>query len=139
MSERRRYSTRTKARAVGIALVEGVTEAERQTDIPKQTIDYWLRQDERFGHLRTRAREEVAEDFWTGIQIGLEEVSKGLRSDAPLKDKAAALGVLYDRFALLSGQATQRTENRDLASEFDDHERKALRDAIDEATRAVPD
>lgn len=137
MSERRRYSARTKARAVGIAVVEGVTEAERQLAIPKQTIDYWLRQDERFGHLRTRAREEVAEDFWTGVQVGLEEVTKGLRTDAPLKDKAAALGVLYDRFALLTGDPTARTENREVEAGLKDHESEALRKAIDEALAKV--
>ena len=132
MAERRRYSAKTKAKAVGIALVEGVTEAERQTGIPKETMHYWLRQPQ-FAHLRTRAREEVAEDFYTGVQIGLEEVSKGLRDpDVPLRDKAQALGIVYDRFALLTGAPTSRNENRDLSDRLDDHEKDALADAIDE-------
>lgn len=139
MSERRRYSARTKAKAVGIAVVDGVTDAERQTGIPKQTIDYWLRQDDRFGQLRTRAREEVAEDFWVGIQIGLDEVTKGLRdAGTPLRDKAAALHELGDRFALLTGAATSRTERRDLTDNLDDGEKEALADAIDEWLKRKP-
>ncbi len=131
MAERRRYTAKQKAQAVGIAVVEGVTEAERQLAIPKQTIDYWLRKPE-FGPLRTTAREVVVEDFWVGVQVGLEEVAKGLRSDAPLKDKAAALGVLYDRFALLTGHPTSRSEHRDITASMKDHEREALADAIDD-------
>ena len=126
---RRRYDADTKATAVGIATVEGVTEAERQTGIPKTTIHYWLDQPE-FVHLRTTARDQLAERFWVGIQVGLEEVAKGLRGDAPLKDKAAALGVLYDRHALLTGGATGRTESRDITGTLTDAEVvHAIRDA----------
>src|SRR5690348_17331621 len=119
MAERRRYTAKQRAQAVGIATVDGVTAAERQTGIPKTTIDYWLDKPE-FVHLRTTARDQLAERSWVGIQIGLEEVSKGLRSDAPLKDKAAALGTLYDRHALLTGGATGRTESRDLTGTLAD-------------------
>jgi|SRR5262245_8494242 len=121
MSTRRRYTARQKAEAAGIALVEGVTEAERQTGIPKQTIDYWTQLPE-FGHLRTTAREAVADRFWAGIQIGLAEVVKGLKGDAPLKEKAQALGIMYDRHALLTGGATGRTEQRDITGTLSDAE-----------------
>ena len=136
MAPHRRYSAKQKAEAVGIAVVEGVTETERRTGIPKETVHYWLRKPE-FEHLRTRAREEVAEDFWTGVQVGLEEVTRGLRSDAPLRDKAQALGVVYDRFALLTGQATSRTESKALTEGLDDHERAQLRSLIDGALEAA--
>ena len=119
MAERRRYSAKTRAKAAGIAIVEGVTEAERQTGIPKQTIDYWLNKPE-FGHLRTTARDVVADQFWVGIQVGLEEVIKGLKGDASVKDKAMALGTIYDRHALLTGMATSRSESRDLTGTMPD-------------------
>jgi len=128
--ERKYRSTTEKARAVGIALVSGVTEAERQTGIPKESIRNWS-QHPSMAHLGTRAREEVASEFWTGIQVGLEEVVKGLRSpEAPLRDKATALGVLYDRFALMSGEATSRTESRSLTDDLTDDEKLRLRDWI---------
>lgn len=133
MKQRRRYTAAQKAVAVGIAAVEGVTEAERRTGIPKESVHYWLR-DERFASLRTRARAEVAEDFWAGVQIGLEEVSKGLQDPrVPLRDKAQALDVLFRSQGLMTGQATERIESKDITADLSDHEREALRKAIDDA------
>lgn len=114
----RRYTPKQKAEAVGIATMMGVTEAGRETGIPKQTIDYW-RSDPRFGHLRTRAREEVVADLWIGVQIGAEALIRGMESDAPLRDKAQAWAALTDRYALLAGEATTRSEHRDIADEPD--------------------
>ena len=119
MAERRRYSAKTRAKAAGIAVVEGVTEAERQTGIPKETIQYWVTKPE-FAHLRTTARDQVADEFWVGIQIGLEQVIAGFTGDASLKDKAMALGTIYDRHALLTGMATSRSESRDLTGTMPD-------------------
>lgn len=129
---RRHYTVKDKARAVGIALVEGQREAERQTGIPQKTIDYWM-DDPAFAQLRSRTREEVALEFWTVIQLAVKHVKAGLEGDEPLRDKAQALGVLYDRYALLSGQATSRTEHRDLTADLDDHEKATLRDLIEGA------
>lgn len=125
MAERRRYSARTKAKAVGIAVVDGVTAAERVTGIPKTTIDYWLDKPE-FVQLRTTAREKVVEQLWVGIQVGVEELTAGIRGDAPLNHKAAAFDSLAERYALLNGEATARTENRELLSSFNDGEQEAL-------------
>ena len=113
MAERRKYTARTRAKAVGIAVVEGVTAAERATGIPKQTIDYWMDKPE-FGHLRTTAREVVAQQMWIGIQVGVQQLVEGLKGDAPLHHKASAFQALADRFALLTGDATSRTESREL-------------------------
>jgi hypothetical protein len=124
MAERRRYTARQRAKAAGIGAVEGVTEAERQTGIPKETIQYWLTKPE-FAQLRTTARETVVDQFWVGIQVGLEQVVAGFKGDAPLKDKASALGTLYDRHALLTGGATGRTESRDLTGTISDSELSA--------------
>lgn len=119
MATRRRYTARERAKAVGIAAVEGVTEAERQTGTPKETIQYWTTKPE-FAHLRTTAREAVVESFWIGIQVGLEQVTAGLKGDAPLNHKAEALRTLTEKYQLLSGGATERTETHDW--KLDDHE-----------------
>jgi hypothetical protein len=133
VATRRRYTAKQKAEAVGIAVVEGVTEAERQTGIPKQTIDYWQSKPE-FGQLRTTARDIVADQFWVGIQIGLREVIKGIESaDVPLKDKHQALATIYDRHALLTGGATGRWESREL----NDLPDSTYVEAINEAKRLV--
>lgn len=135
MAERRKYSAKQRAEAVGIAAVEGVTRAEESTGIPKETIHYWLQKPE-FARLRTTAREEVEAAFWIGIQVGLEEVTTGLRGDAPLKDKAAALQVLYDRHALMTGQATSRTESRSITEDLPADDKRRIREWIDSLTAA---
>lgn len=113
MPSPRKYTGRTRAKAVGIAMVDGVTAAERVTGIPKETIQYWTKKPE-FAHLRTTARETVAEEMWIGIQVGVRELVAGLAGDAPLHHKAAAFQALYDRFALMTGGATGRMETREL-------------------------
>jgi hypothetical protein len=133
MVTHRRYTAKQRAVAVGIATVEGVTEAERQTGIPKTTIQYWADKPE-FVHLRTTARDKVADEFWIGIQVGLKAVVAGFDGDASIKDKAAALGTIYDRHALLTGMATSRSESRDLTGTMPDADLIAAVAEADEIT-----
>lgn len=116
---RRRYTRAEKAEVVAIAAFEGQTEASRVTGIPLTTINAWWKHPD-FVELRTRKRQEVEEYFWAGIQVGLRAVIEGFGGEAKLGEKAVALGVLYDKYALLSGKATARTETHDW--KFDDHE-----------------
>ena len=117
---RRSYTPEQKAKAVGLAVVHGVTETERRTGIPKETVQYWTQRPE-FAQLRTTAREVVADQFWAAIQLGLRAVVDGLDNpDVPLRDKQQALATLYDRHALMTGAATSRTESRDLSGTFSD-------------------
>lgn len=132
MAQRRRYTAKQRAEAAGIAVVEGVTAAERVTGIPKTTIQYWTEKPE-FAQLRTTAREAVIEELWVGLQIGVRELSAGLAGDAPLHHKAQAFVALAERYALLSGDATSRTESRELHDLPD----SAYIDAIHEAVRLV--
>lgn len=113
MATPRKYTQRTRAKAVGIAIVDGVTAAERVTGIPKTTIQDWTKRPE-YVHLRTTARETVIESLWVGIQVGIEEVTAGLRGEGNVHHKAMALQTLAERYALLTGDATSRTESRDL-------------------------
>lgn len=136
MAERRRYSAKTRAKAAGIAVVEGVTEAERRTGIPKETIHYWLNKPE-FAHLRTTARETVVEQFWVGVQVGVEQVIEGLKGDAPLNHKAEATRMLADRFALLNGEATTRTES--ITNGLDPEFKRELRERIARSAREESD
>lgn len=119
MPRPRKYDSKTRAKAVGIALVDGVTAAEKVTGIPKTTIQDWKNRPE-YVQLRTTAREVVVEGLWVGIQIGVRELTDGLTGDAPLNHKAAAFEALANRFALLNGEATERTESHDW--KFNDHE-----------------
>ena len=126
---RRRYTRADKAAVVAMATIEGQTEAARVTGIPLTTINAWYHHPD-FVELRTRKQGEVEEMFWTGIQIGLRAVIEGFGGDAKLGEKSVALGVLFDKYALLTGKATSRTEQVSITDGFDDHEKHALRDAI---------
>lgn len=115
----RRYTKLEKAEAVAVATLTSAEAAGEQLGIPRTTINYWLDQPE-FVALRQKTRDEVGERLWSAIQVGIDEVAKGLRSDAPLRDKATAVGILYDKHALLTGGATGRTESRDLTGTLSD-------------------
>jgi hypothetical protein len=84
----------------------------------------------------------VAEQMWVGVQIGIAETVKGLRDpDARLRDKSDATSMLVEKYLLLTGQATNRTETKDITSRFSDHEMDMLADAIDDEIKrrdAVP-
>lgn len=117
--ERRRYTKAQKAEAVAAATLTSAKAAAESTGIPRTTLTYWLDQPE-FVSLRQKTRDDVADRMWVVIQIGVEEVVKGLIGDAPLRDKAVALGVIYDKHALLTGGATARSENRDITGSLAD-------------------
>jgi hypothetical protein len=131
MTERpRRYQKRTtaeKAKAVGIAVLEGVTEAERQTGVTESSIRYWLDSPE-FAHFRVRAREEIIGDVRAAFLKALQRTVELVSSSTDLRDVSDTADKLGNRLALLSGDATARTEHRDLD---DADDREALDAAAD--------
>jgi hypothetical protein len=132
MTTRRRYTKTEKARVVADALNSSTEAAAERAGIPRTTVAYWLDQPE-FVALRHETRENVAEQFWAAIQVGLKEVANGLRDpDTALRDKSVALGILYDKHALLTGGATNRSESRDITGSISDAELVA---AVREAER----
>lgn len=137
MAPRRRYTAKDKAEAVGIAVVRGQTQASEATGIPLSTIHTWFA-DPRFEELRNVKREELGAYFLIGIQVALKAVIAGIE-DGKLSEKAIALGVLYDKHALLTGQATSRSESRTLTEDMDDNDRKKLRLVLDEALATADD
>lgn len=92
--------------------------ASEKLGIPRRTLGYWMHRPE-YAELRLKTRDGVADMFWTAIQIGVDQVAQGLLGDAPLRDKATALGILYDKHALLSGEVTSRSEHIDITADPD--------------------
>lgn len=127
MAERRRYTKAERAKVVAIAEMKGQTVAAEETGIPLTTINQWYHRPE-YVEMRTKTREDVAEQFWTGIQIALKAVVDGI-GDGKLSEKAIALGVLYDKYALMTGGATGRTESRELNDLPDSAYVEAIREA----------
>ena len=124
--QHRRYTRKQKLAAVLAAEVGGVTQAAEATGIPKQTIDYWL-DDPYFGPFRTKAREDMAEEVKAVAHLAWQRVAEALRSGAlEPRDALFAADKATTIYQLVTGQATERTEHRDLIADFDDHERDQL-------------
>lgn len=136
MPEHRRYSKRTKLAAVLAAEMGGVVQAERQTGIPESTIRYWAAKPE-FAEIRAKTREDLADEIkivahlaWKAVGAALEAGTMEPRDALFAAEKATSLRLL------MSGDATERTETRDITDVFDDHEKSVLGDAIrDELAR----
>jgi hypothetical protein len=121
---------------VGLATSTSTRGAAEVMGIPHTTIRYWL-DDPEFAHLRTETRDRVAEELWAAVQMGIKEVAKALRDpDAGLRDKAVAFGILYDKHALLTGGATNRSESRDITGTLSDAELIAALAEADRLTSA---
>ena len=135
-AQRRRYTKTEKAAAVGRALNSSTEAAAKALGIPRTTLIYWL-DDPEFDALRHETRDAVAESMWAAIQVGIKEVANGLTDpNTALRDKSVALGILYDKHALLTGGATARAENRDITGSITDADLiSAIREA-EHLTRA---
>lgn len=133
MSEpRRRYTKRQKATAIMAAEMTTVAAAAKQTKVPDSTLRQWVN-DPRYAKLRAKTREELAEEMRVlaglAVKALVEKVSRG---EVEPRDLVIMLGVAIDKGQLLSGQATSRTEHRDLLSGLPDDESERLASAIDE-------
>lgn len=130
MTERRRYARGTKAGAVGLSVVEGTSAAARKTGIPRKTIAYWRDQPE-FAELRQQKMEDVAADVWATFQEGVRRVKELIPESDDLAKVATATAIIYDKFALMAGHATTRTETADVTAKLNDHETNALEDFVE--------
>lgn len=135
VAKRRKYTRRQKLSAVMAAEMVGVTQAAEQSGIPHQTISYWLERPE-FGEYRRKAREELAEEVEVVAHLAWQRVAEALRGGRlEPRDALFAADKATTLYQLVSGQATSRTEHRELLADFDDHERDAVADWLRELAR----
>jgi transposase-like protein len=127
--QHRRYPKATKAALVLLADQSSISAAAEAGGVPRKTLEYWLDRPE-FAELRLRAREQMAEDVLTTAKIGWARLAERL-PDMDDGDLIDAVELATTKGLLLSGEATSRTEHRDLTADLPDHERQALADVID--------
>ena len=127
---RRRYTKTQKAEAVAAAVVEGQTAAAERRGIPLTTLNQWFNSPE-YVELRSKTNQDVADQFWAVIQLGLQRVQELIPVAEDLAKVSTAVGILYDKHALLTGSATSRSEHRDLPDPDD-----AGLDALEQALLA---
>lgn len=130
MSRGKPTDKRVRAKAVSLALVTGAAEASRQTGIPERSIRVWMDNPE-FAELRTKTREELSEGFKALAHLSmtrlLEQVRAGLVEP---RDLTILLGVATDKHLLLTGEATTRTESKDITHDLDDHEAEVFGEVV---------
>lgn len=133
---RRRYTKKEKLAAVLAAELSGVTEAAKQTGIPKTTLHYWTEQPE-FVQFRTRTREDLADEVRVVAHLAWKRIAQSLISgEMEPRDAIFAAEKSSSLMQLLTGEATSRTETRNLADDLDDHETEVLGELIrDELAR----
>lgn len=119
MATHRRYTRKEKAAAVAQATLTSTEAASDTTGIPESTIRYWLDKPE-FAELRAKTRDQVADEFWSTIQLGVHRLAELIPRTDDLQKVSVAVGVLYDKHALLTGSATSRTEARDITGSLSD-------------------
>lgn len=123
---RTRRTPQLKAEAVGLAEVVGVAAAAEQMGIPESSLRRWRERPE-MAELRAETKAEVAADVWAGFQKGVQRISVLMETTEDLSKVAIATGILFDKFALMTGEATSRTETRSVTDALDDDERERLR------------
>ena len=118
-----------RAHATGLALLDGASEASRQTGIPESTIHQWMKSPE-FAELRERTKAQVADEWWAGVQHGFRRVIEAFDQEADVQKKATAAAILFDKVAMLRGEATARSETRSLTDGLSDDEKRRVREWV---------
>ena len=136
MSERRKYTRKQKLATIMAAEMVGVTEAAKVAGIPHANVSYWLH-DPKYDEFRRKAREDLVEEVRVAAHLLWKRVVETADQMEP-RDALFGAEKASTILQLLSGQATARTESRELPS-FEDHETTALAELAAEVLRERAD
>ena len=125
-----RRTARQRAEAVGLSEIIGTKPAARRMHIPESTLRRW-REAPEMVLLRAEKREDVAADVWAGFQKGVHRIVALMDTTEDMSKVAVATGILYDKFALMTGGPTSRSETRSVTDDLGDDEKQRLRNWID--------
>ncbi len=126
---------REKLAAVMAAEMVGVVQASRTTGIPESSIRVWREKPE-YAEIRAKTREDLAADVKLAAHLTWRRVIE-LAPMMEARDAIFASEKAATILQLLSGEATSRTETRDLTDTLNDHEREQLRKVLDEVLAEV--
>lgn len=116
----RRYTKREKVTAVIAAELTNNTAVERATGIPNQTVGRW-RDDPAMREYVEKTRDELAIEMRSLAALAVDTIQKDVRAGKfEPRDLVTLMGVATEKSLLLSGDATSRTESRDLTGTISD-------------------
>lgn len=132
MAPQRRYAKREKLAAVLAAEMGGLTQASDSLGIPKSTLAYWMDQPA-FADIRTKTREDLADEVKVVAHLAWRRIAEALRDGTmEPRDALFAAEKATSLRLLMSGEATGRTETRDLTGTLSDDDISAAIRAADE-------
>lgn len=118
--------TADRTRALGIAVVDGAAAASQRTGIPENTIRTWMDTPE-FVELRERTKEQVTGEWWAQVQKAFRRSIELLdKTDDPVK-AATAGAIIFDKMSLSRGEATARTEAKNITDDLPVNVKRELR------------
>lgn len=117
---RPRHSTREKITAVIAAELSSNLAVERVTGIPNQTIGRW-RDDPTLRIYVDKTRDALADEMRTLAALAVDTIQADVRAGKfEPRDLVMLLGVATEKSLLLTGDATSRTETRDITGTLAD-------------------
>lgn len=121
-------------RAEVIALVKAnngnTLHVSNETGIPRQTLDYWIKHENRYAEFQPKKQLDLAAKYEANLHRLTDSIADHDLETASLQAKATAVGILTEKMLLLRGQPTSITANID-ADNLGDFLRNSLSDVID--------
>lgn len=116
----RHYTKREKVTTVLAAEMTSNLAAERASGIPESSIRRW-RDDPELAIYIDKTRDVLAEEMSGLAALAVQAIQAALRSGKfEPRDLVILLGVAVEKSLLLSGDATSRTETRDISGTLPD-------------------
>lgn len=129
---RPRYTKRQKATAVIAATLTSQTSVAEATGIPQPTISRWVN-DPAMHIFVSKTRDQLADEMGALAALAVHSIQEYVRAGRfEPRDLVTLMGVATEKSLLLSGDATSRSETRDITGTLSDAELIA---AIREADR----
>jgi len=88
-----------------------VSQTARQLGIPRQTLDYWIKDAERFAEIQKGKRGILADRLENIAYSLVDSIDSHDLSIVPLQNKATSLAIAIDKMQLLRGQPTSISQS----------------------------
>ena len=109
----RDYSPEFKAEIIAQVKANGgsTLRVSEETGIARQTIDYWIKQEEQYAQFRQQKQLDLATKYEFNLHRLTDSIASQDLESVPLGQKATAVGILTEKMLLLRGQPTSISAN----------------------------
>jgi len=131
-------ATPRKVRLHAVLTADRLGSAEKAADelgLTPRSVQRWMH-DPELAQIVAKTREQSADAIRAVASLSWAQLAQRV-ADGKMEDRDLIIlaGVATDKAQLLSGDATSRTEHRELLADFDDHERDAMADWLRDIAR----